>query len=206
MEKIAEFFEEIKLEPVTYVAVFDVQTGEVKSVGPSTAFLDHKNTISIDSDIAELIIEGQINIFNCAVDIRNLTFELLEKKTVLKIDDILHRIVDIKWNDIDNPDIFVICNKDEKTLTIELTEEFGGTYILPEKYQPIIKRKVIWDGETKLDFYITDYNDPNVLFFGRQVLLRELIDSKIVFKDINFPKHFSVYTRRVLKNYAMKIE
>ncbi len=204
MEKIEDFFEDIKMEPVTYVAVFDEITGQVIAVGPSHAHSEEKNKIKIDNEVAEMIIEGEINIFNCAIDLRDFSFELIERKLVSKIDDILHRVVDDEWSINDRPDIVISFDTEAKSFTFELTEEFGGTYILPEKYQPVTKRKVLWDGDTSLNFYFTDYNDPNVLYSKHSILLKDLIDSKISVNGLEFPERFSIYTRRVLKNYILK--
>lgn len=204
MEKIIDVFDEIKIEPVTYVAVFDEITGQVVSVGPTYAHATEKNKIQIDNEIAELIIEGKINLFNCAIDLRDFSFELVERKLVSKIDDVLHRIVDSEWSEIDRPDIIISYNETSSSFTFELTEEFGGTYILPEKYQPVTKRKVLWDGDTSLNFYFTEYNDPNILYSKHSILLKNLIDSKITIEGVEFPKKFSIYTRRVLKNYILK--
>ncbi len=203
MEEIELFFDEIKLEPVTYSAVFDETTGEITSVGPSHAHKQEKNKIQIDNEVAEMIIEGKISIFNCVVDLRDFTFELVEKKLVSKIDDVLHRIVDSKWSDVDRPDI-VVSYDNNGSFTFELTEEFGGTFVLPEKYQPVAKRKILWDGDTMLNFYLTDYNDPNVLYSKHSILLKDLIDSKIIINGVKIPEKFSIYTRRVLKNYIIK--
>jgi len=205
MEEV-EFLDEILLNEVSYMAKFDPMSGEVLAVGPAAAFDKDKNVIKIDSDTAEMIINGEINIFSCAVDIRNLTFELIEKKTVLMIDDVLHRIIDKKWTEIDNPDIHLTVDTETDNIVIELTEEFHGTYQLPEKYQPIIKRKIIWDGDTVLNFYITEYNDPNVLYDKFNVLLKDLVDNKITFHCKNLPEKFSIYTRRVLKNYLLELK
>lgn len=198
--------EEIIIEPVTYSATFDVDSGQVTAVGPSIAFKGVPNSISVENDIAEMIIEGKINISNCAVDVRNMTFELIEKKVVTKIDDVLHRVINKDWTEIDNPDIYITFDRNNQTLTFELTEEFGGTFVLPEKYQPVTKRKIIWDGETVLNFYITEYNDPNILYKKHNLLLKDLVDSKITYTNIAMPEKFSIYTRRVLKNYILEIK
>lgn len=198
--------EEIIIEPVTYSATFDTDSGQVTAVGPSIAFKDVPNSISVENDIAEMIIEGKINISNCAVDVRNMTFELIEKKVVTKIDDVLHRVINKDWTEIDNPDIYITFDRNNQTLTFELTEEFGGTFVLPEKYQPVTKRKIIWDGETVLNFYITEYNDPNILYKKHNLLLKDLVDSKITYTNIEMPEKFSIYTRRVLKNYVLEIK
>lgn len=197
---------ELLFKPVTYSALFDPITGEVLSVGPSTAFPNKNNVVPVEKEIAEMIIEGDINIIDCAVDVRNMTFEIVEKKIVSKIDDVLHRVIDVNWTTIDNPDIYVTYDKDKSMITVELTEEFNGTHILPEKYQPVVKRNIIWNGDTKLNFYVTEYNDPNILYSKFDVLLKDLVDSKIVITDLEVPEKFSIYTRRVLKNYVLEIK
>lgn len=206
MEKINDIFSDIKITPVSYMACYNPISGEVYSVGPSTAFTKEQTVISLEKDLAEMIIEGEINIINCAVDTRSMTFELVEKKTVTKIDDVLHKISEQSWTDVDCPDIFLTYDKKKNAFTVELTEEFYGTKKLPMKYQPVTKRKIIWSGETVLNFYVTEYNDPHILHAQFEVLLKDLIDSKISIKDLSVPEKFSVYTRRVLKNYVIKVK
>ncbi len=206
MEQVTDSLQEIILDPVKYVATFEIESGMVTAVGPESAFNGQSNIIPVASDLAEMIIEGKINIINCAVDTRNMTFELLEKKTVTKIDDVLHRVINKDWTEIDNPDIFIVYDTKNNSLTFELTEEFGGTFVLPEKYQPVVKRKIIWDGETILNFYVTEYNDPNILYKKYNVLLKDLVDSKITYNNVQMPDRFSIYTRRVLKNYVLEIK
>jgi hypothetical protein len=201
-----KFIDEIVFPEISYMAMFDPMSGAVLSVGPSTAFGNNKNVIKIDSDTAEMIINGEINVFNCAVDVRSLTFELIEKKTISLIDDVLHRIIDKKWSTIDNPDIHLTVNVRVNKIVVQLTEEFHGTYKLPDKYQPLIKRNIIWDGDTILNFYITEYNDPNILYDRFSILLKDLVDNKITVKCKNLPKKFSIYTRRVFKNYVLEIK
>jgi len=206
MEKINDLFADIVLPPTSYVASFNPISGEVYSVGPTFAFGKEHSVIPIEKELAEMIIEGQINIINCAVDTRSMSFELVEKKTVSKIDDVLHKISEETWSKVDCPDIFLTYDKKKNLFTVELTEEFYGTKKLPKKYQPVTKRKIIWNGETVLNFYVTAYNDPHILYSQFEVLLKDLIDSKIVINELSVPDRFTVYTRRVLKNYVLKIK
>ena len=85
MEKIIDFdnwlAEYVPLE-ITYVAVFDPSTGSVISVGPSHAFKNEKNKISIDQETAESIIEGKIKINSCVIDLSANTLEIAEIKHI----------------------------------------------------------------------------------------------------------------------------
>jgi hypothetical protein len=205
MEEI-EFLDTAVIKEVVYMAEFDPVSGKILSVGPSTAFINTPNTMKIDQGTAEKIIEGEINIFNCAVDVRDMTFELIEKQTIVKMDDVLHRIMHKKWTIIDKPDIHLTVDTENGVIVVELTEEFYGTYRLSEKYQPVIKRKVIWDGDTVLNFYITAYNDPNILYSQYSILLKDLVGTEVEIKCGQLPEKFSIYTRRILKNYVLDIK
>ena len=208
MEEIVDFDEYITklsqtLLELTYSATFDPKTGAVISVGPSHIFINEENKIPLDKETAEQIIEGNIKVNSCFVDITGGKLEIAEIQSVYKIDDVLHRIIEKKWSEITKPEIFLSYNKTKKTLTVELTEEFYGTKKVPKKYHPISKRKVIWSGETAMSFLITDYNDPNILYKMVSLTVSDLVEKKKIFKDIELPDRFSVYTRRIFKNYIL---
>jgi hypothetical protein len=192
--------------PLVYVALFNPDTGEIVSIGPEAAFEHETNKIVIDNETAERVIEGKIRIQNCFVDLSTGTFEIAELKNVYKIDDVLHRVVDKKWSDIEKPDLFVTFNKKKKTLTFELTEELGGSKKLPKKYQPVKKRKVIWEGSLEMNFLVTDYNDPNVLYMMISFRISDLSEAPMVYEGVTLPEKFSVYTRRLFKNYVMEVK
>ncbi len=87
MEEITDFdhwFSNYKLPPVKFVAVFDSHTGSVISVGPSHAFKDQKHKISVDKELAESIINAEIKIDNCVVDMNSNTLEVAEIKVSIK--------------------------------------------------------------------------------------------------------------------------
>lgn len=191
------------LSELTYSATFNPKTGAVISVGPSHIFINEENKILLDKETAEQIIEGTIKVNSCFVDITGGKLEIAEIQSVYKIDDVLHRIIEKKWSEITKPEIFLSYNKTKKTLTVELTEEYFGTKKVPKKYHPISKRKVIWSGDTAMSFLITDYNDPNILYKMVSLTVSDLVEKKKVFQDIELPDRFSIYTRRIFKNYVL---
>lgn len=203
MEKMIDFdswLSEYVQPEIEYVAVFDPINGAVKSVGPSHAFLDEKNKVPIDKELAESIINAEIKIDSCVVDTNSQTVEIAEKRIVYKIDDLLHRIISSEYTDIKKPDLYITHNPERKTLKIELSVEYGGT---KKPKISVKKRNVIWDGDTKMDFFITDYNDPNVLFKTISVTINDLIGKAKIIKNFNYEK-FSIYTRRLFKNYVIE--
>lgn len=209
MEEIIDFdkfIAELKFPEPEYMALFDPITGSVNSVGPSQAFIDKPNTVSIDRETAEFIIEGKISLSSCFVDVTSNKMEIAEIKSVNKIDDVLHRITEKQHVDFDKPDVYITYNRTTATLKFELSEELGGTKKLPAKFQPVKKRKIFWDGETKMNFLLTDYNDPNILFEMISITLSDIIGKSKTIKNISAPNKFSLYTRRVFKNYLIEIK
>lgn len=203
MEKIEDFenwFLHYKLPPVKFVALFNPDTGAVISVGPSHAFKDQKHKISLDKELAESIINAEIKIDNCVVDMNSNTLEVAEIKSVYKIDDVLHRVISKKDSEIKKPDIYIRYDSKLATLKIEMSTEFGGT----RKARAGIKRRnIVWDGDTEMNFFVTEYNDPNLLFEIVTVKINDLIGNYKLITDFNYPK-FSVYTRRLFKNYVIE--
>lgn len=198
-----EWAKNYKPKPPEYVAVFDPDTGFVSAVGPSYAFENENYKTSIDQETAELIIEGKIKISSCIVDPRSAEFEIVEMKNIFKIDDVLHRIISTEWSDIEKFDLYLTHNSSNKTLTIELSEEFGGSKKLPAEYQPVKVRKTVWAGDTEMNFLITEYNDPNLLYEMISVKINELLGNAKIIENIDY-ENFSVYTRRLFKHCVIE--
>lgn len=202
MEKMIDFdiwIQQYNPKPVEYVATFDPATGAVLSVGPDHAFVNEKNKIPVDKELAESIINAEVKISSCVVDINSNSIEIAEVKNIHTIDDVLHRIISTKYSEIKRPDIYLTHDSKRKVLKIELSEEFGGTK-KPEI--AVKKRKVVWDGDTEMNFLVTDYNDPNVLFRVISVTINDLVGKSKTIKDFDY-NQFSVYTRRLFKNYVI---
>jgi hypothetical protein len=202
MEKILDFDQwYLNWTPpvIEYVAVFDSQTGAVLSVGPSHAFVDEKYKVPIDKETAESIISAEIKIDSCVIDINSNKLEVAEIRSVFKLDNVLHRIISMEYTDQENSDVYLTYNSKNKSLKIELSTEFGGTKV---PVVPVKERRIVWDGDTEMNFFITDYNDPNVLFEIVSVRIKDLVGKSKIFKNIEYKK-FSVYTRRLFKNYVI---
>lgn len=207
MAEIVDFDQWIKnYKPVTvtYAAIFDPQSGKIRSVGPKAAFTNETNIIDVDTELAESIIGGSVNLENYAVDISSGSLQLVEVHNPFKIDDMLHRIVEKKWSTIDKPDIYLLYDSKNKQLIFELSEEYGGTKLISQDLLPVNKKNIVWDTDTKMDFLITGYNDPNMVYELLSVKIQELKGSPKIFKNIDY-SDFSIYTRRLFKNYVIEI-
>jgi hypothetical protein len=200
IEDFEKWIAEYKPAPTVYAAVFDPTTGKVISVGPDFAFPNEVNKVVIDSNLAESIINAEIQIENCMIDISSGNLEIAELKTLIKLDDVLHRIISTEYSTVTKPDVYLTYTKRTKTLKIQLSQEFGGTKKSKTEGQ---RRNFVWDGSTEMNFLITAYNDPNILYQTHVITIDDLIGKTVTVKNIDFD-HFSVYTRRLFKNYVIE--
>jgi hypothetical protein len=203
MEQIVDFDDWMtNYQPphVKYIATYNPETGQVLSVGPSHAFESEKYKIEIDKELAESIINAEIKIHQCLVDFDSNTLAFSEIKSVYKIDDVLHRVISKEYFKEEKPDVYLSYSLKNKMLTIQLSEELGGTKKIKSS---ISKRAIIWNGDTEMKFLVTDYNDPNLIFEMFSVKINELIGKTKTINNITYNK-FSVYTRRLFKNYVIE--
>lgn len=203
MEKVIDFDEWMKSfiqEKLEFVAIFDPIDGRVTGVGPSHAFVNEKFQVPIDQELFDAIMSDEIPMHRCIVDTNSNMVEVAEIKKITKIDDVLHRIISVKNTTMDTFSIFLTHDSKKKTLKIELSVEFGGTKKTKAAVKP---RKIVWDGDTEMLFFITDYNDPNIYFEVIPVKIHELIGKYKKIENFTY-ENFSVYTKRFFKNYAIK--
>jgi len=201
---ITDFQQWVASLPVTevsYYAVFD-NFGAVTAVYPNHAAEFIENKILIDNDVAESILNGSTTMSSYVVDLTNANLEFIEVRSLTKIDDVLHRIVNSKWSTVEFNDIFLTYNRQEKCLTIELSASFNGTKVTGNESAPL--KKIHWVNSTEMLFLFTHYNDPHFLDKSISVKMHELIENKKVVNNLELPKNFSVYTRRLFKNYVIE--
>ena len=193
-QEVMDFDEWIKLpvnQTIEYYATFK-DDGVLIGVYPSHAVLDLTNKIKIDDDIAVAISTGVENLFSYRVDIPTKKLVKLNKfstHSLIKIDDILHRVIDKKWSNIQDPDIVISHNAKNNTLTFSMSDKYSNT--------------IIWDGETEMIFLVTDYNDPNVLIHMLSIRAGDITENTKSF-TLDLPTRFSVYTRRIFDKYIFE--
>jgi hypothetical protein len=124
----------------------------------------------------------------------------LRLKTLIKLDDVLHRIVSTEYSAVTKPDVYLTYTKRTKTLKIQLSQELGGT---KKSKTEGTRRNFVWDGSTEMNFLITAYNDPNILYKTHVITINDLIGKTVTVKNIDVGQ-FSVYTRRLFKNYVIE--
>lgn len=191
-----DFDEWIKLpvnQTIEYYATFK-DDGALIGVYPSHAVLDLTNKIKIDDDIGTAIATGVENLFSYKIDIPTKKLIKLNKfstHSLIKIDDIIHRVIDKKWSNIQDPDIIISHNIEHSTLTFSMNDKYSND--------------IIWDGATEMIFLVTAYNDPNVLIHMLSIRAGDITENTKSF-SLDLPIRFSVYTRRIFDKYIFETE
>lgn len=186
-----------------YSIVYDPKTMQILQVGPSHALADRDNCLEIDAEIAERILSGEISIHSCYLDAANGEVAITETKSLIKIDDVLHRIPSLRWSTIENPDVYLKLDAENSKINIQLGSKWGGTFV--SKDMSYTKsRKIVWNGDTVMEFLITDYNDPNVIYDAFSFAIQDLMNNDLEFIiKVPYPE-VSVYTKRIFKNYVVE--
>jgi hypothetical protein len=193
-QELMDFDEWIKLpvnQTIEYYAIFK-DDGALIGVYPSHAVMDLTNKIKIDDEIAVAISTGVENLFSYRVDVPTKKLVKLNKfstHSLIKIDDILHRVIDKKWSSIQDPDIVISHNAKNNTLTFSMSDKYSNN--------------IIWDGATEMIFLVTDYNDPNVLIHMLSIRAGDITENTKSF-TLDLPTRFSVYTRRIFDKYLFE--
>ena len=202
METLEEILQHYEDQKDKYCASYDPETGKIISVGPSLAFQSTKYKIDLEKELAEDVLTGKIRIANCFLDVTTGSLEIIETRSIRKIDDVLHRVPLYDFVEDKSVDLFVTYIKKTQQIKFQLSNELGGT-----KKTGSEKKKIIhWSGDTVMNFYITKYNDPHWIFHEFDVKINELRRKTKKFKLESVPDKFSVFTRRILKNYTLEIK
>jgi len=107
IENLEDLFKNIVWAEPAYTAVYDPKSGSLHCIGPKSVLENEKYTIDVDRETAEMIIEGKIKISSCFVDVIDNTFQIAEVKTAVKIDDVLHRVIEKQYADDEKIDLYI---------------------------------------------------------------------------------------------------
>ena len=194
MEEIIDFdswLQQYIAPQVEYWAIFEPTTGEVTGIYPDPAANDKQYKIKIDRELAEDIHNGIIQMSSCFIDMDSETVEIITKHSLIKIDDVLHRVIDRKYVPTQKNDIIIQYNQLENKIIFVL-------------HSSIKTRKIQWDGNTEMQFFITAYNDPHNLYQTITFQLKDLEQQPTEFIYTGTNQRFSIFTRRILKNYVFE--
>lgn len=194
LKDFIEWMQTLPQHEIKYYAVFDPSSGIIKGIYPDHSCPETVSKIEVEEEIAQSVLEGKTLLSSYIVNTEENSLEIIENRSLNKIDDVLHRIVEFRWANVEDPDVTVNVIVKNKKIKITLSEKFYKS------------RKIYWDGSTEMLFLITDYNDPNGLHDTISLTIDKLFDLKSLEFDVDFPDDFSIYTRRIFKKYVMVYE
>lgn len=184
----------IDIPVIKYYIRFTLESGTVTEVFPSHNDIMDNDCIEIDSDMADDLLIGVKTLSSIKVDISKTPFKILENQdydlVLIKIDNVLHRVIEKKWSNISKPDIQITYSRKEEELVF--------------KINPSLK-EMSWPGEKEMIFLITGYNDPNNLKEMIKFSIDELVAYPQKFK-CKLRSKFSIFTRRLFSNYTLEIK
>lgn len=187
-QEFQEWLKTVEIPEERYYAAFD-DRGYLLEISSVHA----QGKIEVDKEIALAIHTGQTDLNSYKVNLETL---ILEKNTdlffnsLVRIDDILHRVVEKKWSKIEKPDVSIVYDRKESNMIF--------------KINPLLKN-IDWLGDRELVFLCTEYNDPNILLEKTRFSVDEIISYPQIF-NIQLPEKFSVYTRRIFNKYTLEIK
>jgi len=183
------------LTDLEFRAVFD-DTGKILSVGPEDATTHLFNQIPIDKQIVDELISGNLGLDSIFVDFDKdgvLSVQVAQVQSIINVDNILHQ-VNIYPKSPDNKiaDILISVNLEQKTITFNFIKK-------------IVTRKTEWSPEMFMSFLVTGYNDPNEIYEILNFQFEEINTGPKIFENVEIPQNFSIYTRRIFKEYIVEI-
>ena len=190
-------------QEVRYAASYNPETGELTKISNAESLIAEQYTVDIDTELAEKLIEGKLPVHKCYIDFDTMTVEIAETKTVNKINDVLHRVIELEHSQAKKNDVYITYSRIDKMLSIELIDINQFVEISNGE---TVKKRIPWDPSTILSFYLTDYNDPNVIYQTVKITIAELVATPQTMSSIELPERFSIFTKRLFKHYVLEIK
>jgi hypothetical protein len=193
-----EWFKNQQRVEIEYWAVYNNE-GAVLGVYPGNTVPSNLNKIQIESDIAERLRDGSAQLHSCYVDvIKKKFFATYEKE----IDNVLHKVPYKEWSKLKYFDFYIEYYQKSKKIKLSLSEKFYGN----KKTDSTFRSTLFNDSRIEILLLVTEYNDPNILYYPLSATLGELQGQSKIFKNIDLPEKFSVYTRRLFDSYILDIK
>ena len=194
MEEIVDFdawLSSYQPDEIKYVAAYDLMTGAVSAIGSEVALSSEPNKTLVDTELALKVLEGSLPIHRCYVDLDTKAVNIAEIKSIVKVNDVLHRIIESEYSLVSEHDIVVVYEKSSKKITIK-SGKAGNI-------------SSHWSADTPMSYYLTDYNDPNVVHKIVNITISDILSDPVIIDNIELPDRFSVYTKRLFRNYVLEI-
>ena len=179
----------IPVTPIEFFAIYNPATFDVIGIYPSHAASDITHKISISQQLADMIFNGTVPLQQCFIDITSDVPVVAQHQSISKIDNILHRVPNRLYIQIDNPDLTILFNTNINQFTISVSDRV---------------KNIRWLTDINLRFLISAYNDPHILYQVINVELASLVSAPYTVTYTGPSNLFSVFTSRVFNTYIFE--
>jgi hypothetical protein len=174
---------------VQYFAIYDPESFRVTGIYPKGPAEEKKYKIPIESIIAEEIINGKVSLSILSVDVETEELIISEKEFYITTDTNFYKIQS-NSRDLVSVSLTVKYIKEEKKLYFIASDNLLRQQ---EKFK---------DYTSPCLFYITNYNDPNILYDTISLTMNDLFLKKQLEFMLDIEKgKFSVFTKKILNSY-----
>jgi hypothetical protein len=194
MEEIVDFDKWLaNYQPaeIKYFAAYNPVDGTVSAIGSEIALAGESNKTLVDTELALKVLEGSLPIHRCYVDLNTKTVNIAEIKSIVNVNDVLHRIIESEYSLVSEHDIVVTYERISKKFTIRSGKDDNISSH--------------WSADTPMSYYLTDYNDPNVVHKIVDITISDILSGPTIVNNVELPDRFSVYTKRLFRNYVLEI-
>lgn len=183
-----------KPEDPIYYAIYNPDTFKVIGVYPKGPAEEKKYKIKIETVIAEEIINGKLSLSLLSVDVENEELIISEKELYTTFNTVFYKLSNLT-TDLITVSLSVKYLKKEKQLyftasnnLLKQADKFKD-YVIP------------------ILFYITNHNDPNLLYDTVELYLPELFLKKEIVVPLDVGKDkFSIFTKKIFNSYYFTIK
>lgn len=174
---------------VKYFAIYDPENFKVVGIYPKGPAEDKQYKIPVETVIAEEIINGKVALSLLSVDVETEELIISEKEFYITTDTNFYKITS-EYRDLVSV-----------SLTLKHVIKDKKLYFIAS--DNLIKQKEKFkDYKSACLFYITNYNDPNILYDTIVIDLEELFSKKQLEFIIDTEKvKFSVFTKKIFNSY-----
>lgn len=174
---------------VKYFAIYDPENFKVVGIYPKGPAEDKQYKIPVETVVAEEIINGKVALSLLSVDVETEELIISEKEFYITTDTNFYKITS------ESRDLVSV------SLTLKHVIKDKKLYFIAS--DNLIKQKEKFkDYKSACLFYITNYNDPNVLYDTIVIDLEELFSKKQLEFILDTEKvKFSVFTKKIFNSY-----
>jgi hypothetical protein len=183
------------LKPKFYLIYND--NGSITGIYPESASIEITNKIELSEDLRSQLESGESKIESYKVDVVTRQLMIVESITFFPS---LIRVTDMNYVDDKNFEVYIIYNRQDSLVNVELSSNIGGT-----KQDQTEKRMLDIHSELIMRLYFTDYNDPNILHDKFEIQVQDLLKGYVSKKIESLPERFGVFTKPLFRRYGFTI-